>query len=485
MSDVSAVRTTGIYCLPECAGRPLAKNVERFANAAAAEAAGYRACLRCRPYRREHMAGAIGPDLVCRAVQMVLDGALDEGRTEQDLGARLGVSARHLRRLFAEHLGASPDQLARSRRAHFARRLLDDSDLTVGEVALASGFGSVRQLSRSCREVFGAAPTALRARRRATDRLAADGGLTLRLPFEEPLAFEQMLGYLTGRAISGVESVSGGTYRRTVLIDGDAGVIELARADREPALLLRVHLPHWQGLIHHAARARRIFNLDAELDAAREHLAEDPLAGPLVRARPGLRPAGTWDPFELGVRAIVGQQVSVAGANRLVGRLAASAGTTVPGLDAFGLTSLFPTAPALAAADLSGVGLTTARAQTVRRFAAAVADGRLALDRSLSLDELVAAIVEIEGLGPWTAHYIAFRLGHADAFPAGDLGLRRALEGLTGGAVSTREAERLAEPWRPHRALAAALLWTLGARQARRPSRTGARLPRQLAPARA
>lgn len=463
MSSISAVRTTGIYCVPECSARPHPRNVELFATAAAAEAAGYRACLRCRPYRHEQALGAIGPELVCRAVQMVLDGALDEGRTEHDLGARLGVSARHLRRLFAEHLGASPDQLARSRRAHFARRLLDDTDLTIAEVAFASGFGSVRQLGRACTDVFGAAPTALRARRRASDRLAADGGLTLRLPFAGPLEWQEMLDYLAARAIPGVESVSGGTYRRTVRIDGDPGVIELSRDTTGRSLVLRVHLPHWEGLIHHAARARRIFGLDADVATAHAKLAGDPIAGPLVRAHPGLRAAGTWDPFEIGVRAIVGQQVSVKAANRAIGLLVASCGSPVPDLTAIRLTHVFPTPQALAAADLDDVGLTSARASAVRAFARAVAGGTLDLDPGTPLEDFVAAVVEVPGLGPWTAQYVALRTGHADAFPAGDLGLRRALERATGGAVSAKEAERVAEPWRPYRALVAAQLWRSGA----------------------
>src|SRR5918996_2295693 len=225
MDDYSAVVTTGIYCRPGCSARPNPANVVRYDLAAAAEAAGSRACLRCRPYRSYDPAVPSGPELVCRAVQLVVDGALDRG-TEAELGSRLGVSARHLRRLFHEHLGTTPDQLARSRRAHFARRLLDDSDLTVTQVAFAAGFGSVRQLNRACREVFRATPGELRARRRSTDRLVADGGLVLRLPFRPPLAWDEMLGYFALRAIPGVETVADGAYRRTVTVGGDPGVVE-------------------------------------------------------------------------------------------------------------------------------------------------------------------------------------------------------------------------------------------------------------------
>jgi AraC family transcriptional regulator of adaptative response / DNA-3-methyladenine glycosylase II len=436
--------------------------VQPFASAAAAEAAGYRACLRCRPYRSQPPLAPDGPELVCRAVQLVLDGALD-GETEQALGARLGVSARHLRRLFRAHLGASPDQLARSRRAHFARRLLDDTDLTVTAIAFASGFGSVRQLNRTCREVFRAAPAELRARRRRSDRLVADGGLTLRLAHEGPLAWEAMLAYFAARATAGVEHVADGTYRRTVGIDGDVGVIELSRGSAEH-LLLRAHLPHWEGLIHHTQRARRIFNLDAEEARASAHLRTDPLLARLLEEHPGLRPPGTWDPFETGVRAIVGQQVSVAAATTLMARIVARHGTPIPGLAQLGLTHLFPSPQALAVASLDGLGLTGARALAVGAFARAVADGQIELDRSRPLRELVGSITAIDGLGAWTARYIALRLGEADAFPASDLGLRRALGATAGHRVSAAEAEELAAPWRPFRAHAAAHLWLAQAR---------------------
>ena len=450
----SAVSTTGIYCRPGCSARPNPANVRQFAFAAAAEAAGYRACLRCRPYRTEVSAAAIGSQLVCRGVQLIIDGALDRGN-EADLAARLGVSGRHLRRLFQEHAGASPDQLARSRRVHFARRLLDDTDLSVTEIAFAAGFGSTRQLNRTCAEVFRASPAELRARRRSTDRLVADGGLVLRLVFDGPVDWDAMLAYFASRAITGVEAVADGLYRRTVVIEGDPGVLELAWGG-DDHLVLRAHLPHWEGLIHVVQRARRIFNLDADVSSALEHLGDDPLVGSLVRARPGLRVPGTWDPFEVGVRAIVGQQVSVAGAGTVAARLVARHGAPVPGLGDFGLTHLFPSPSTLATADLGGLGLTTARAEAVRNFALAVFEGRVQLDRGDELDALVAAVTAIPGLGPWTAQYLALRMGEPDAFPDSDLGLRRAAERLGGGDGPLATA---AERWRPWRATAAVHLW--------------------------
>ena len=429
-----------------------------YAHPAAAEAAGYRACLRCRPYRSAQPA-VTGPEVVCRALHLISEGALD-GRPEADLGARLGVSARHLRRLFAEHVGTTPDQLARSNRTHFARRLLDDTDLAMTDIAWASGFGSLRQLNRACREIFRATPTELRARRRRRDRLVADGGLLLRLPFHGPLDWVAMLGYFEVRAIRGVEHVADSTYRRTITSEGEPGVVELTRGGSDH-LLLRAHLPHVRGLIHLVERARQIFALDRDPRAADDHLAADPVLTPLVTAHPGLRVPGTWDAYETGVRAIVGQQVSVAGASTVTTRIVGRVGTRVPGLEPLGLTHTFPDPATLACADLDGIGMPGARADAVKAFAAAVDKGDVPLDRRLPLDELVAAICAVPGLGPWTASCIALRLGEPDAFPAADLGLRRAAN-PTGVPLTTAELAARAEAWRPHRAAAALRLW-LGA----------------------
>ena len=444
MAAFSAVVTTGIYCRPECSARPNAANVRPFELAAAAEAAGFRACLRCRPYRTA--VAPTGPELVCRAVRLISDGALDEAN-EASLGARLGVSARHLRRLFVEHLGVTPDQLARSRRVHFARRLLDDTDLTITEIAFASGFGSVRQLNRACVDVFREPPTALRSRRRRADRLVADGGLVLRLPFRGPLDWAATASYLAARAIGGVESVDGGVYRRTIRVDGHPGVLELAAGGADH-LVLTAHLPRFEGLIHVVQRARDLANLDHPLEEALAAI------GALGADRPGLRPVGAWDPFEVGVRAIVGQQVSVTAATTMTGRLAERVGTAVPGLGPLGLTHLFPTPGEVRSADLSGLGLTSARQDAIRAFAAAVDDGELPLDRSLPLDRFVGAVASLPGLGPWTAQYLALRMGELDAFPVGDLGLRRGA-----GVATAAELAVLAESWRPHRATAAVHLW--------------------------
>jgi AraC family transcriptional regulator, regulatory protein of adaptative response / DNA-3-methyladenine glycosylase II len=453
VANVEGVLTTGFYCLGSDGAPPNPGSVLGFPLAASAEAAGFRACLHCRPYRREPSASGLGPELVCRAVRLVLDGTLDYG-TEQDLGARLGLSGRQLRRLFVEHLGVTPDQLARSARVHFARRLLDDTDLPITELAFAAGFGSVRQFNRSCQEVFRATPGELRARRWVLDRLVADGGLALRVPFQPPLAWDAMLGVLRARAIPGVEHVSAVSYRRTVMIDDDPGVIELA-PDGPENLVLRAHLPHWAGLIHVVRRARRIFSLDADAERADHDLVRDPVIGRLVAARPGMRPPGTWDPFEAGVGVIVAEHAGPADATMIMRRITERHGREVPGLRPLGLSHVFPAPPGLAAADLHGLGLPAAPIAAIRGLAQAAADRTVDLDQAGGLPALADSLAAIPGVTAATAQGLAMRLGEPDAFPPGSPALLQALSVATGHPVEAAEAERMAGRWRPWRAHAA------------------------------
>jgi len=444
---ISAVRTTGIYCQPACTAAPLPGNVVMYDNAAAAEADGFRACLRCRPYRSHHADPIVGgPELVCRAVRLIVDGALDDDN-EADLARRVGVSPRHLRRLFTQHVGATPDQLARSARAHFARRLLDDSDLTITDVAHAAGFGSVRQMSRVMHSVFHASPSELRAKRRKADRLVADGGLDTRLTYRPPLDWDRLLAFLARRAVPGVESVRDGVYRRTIETDGRTGALEVFRDGDE--LLARFHLPRWEGLIHLVARVRRLFDLDHEPADIGAGLRRDATLHPWPK---GLRVPGCWDPFEMGVRAIVGQQVSVAGATTTMGKIVATYGAPTAGLEPLGLHARFPRAEDLVDADLP---MPEQRASAVRAFARAVAADELALDGSLPIEAFEEQITALPGVGPWTAQYLALRLGYADAFPATDLGVRRTLDVRTGADATGR-----ARGWRPWRAYATVRCWT-------------------------
>ncbi|PSL53337.1 DNA-3-methyladenine glycosylase II [Saccharothrix carnea] len=450
MTTFTAVVTTGIYCRPGCPARPLAENVRTFELAATAEAAGFRACLRCRPYRVAGPVGPEAPELVCRAVQLILDGVLDGG-TEVTLGARLGVSPRHLRRLFNDHLGVTPDQLARSRRAHFARRLLDDSDLAVADVAFASGFGSLRQFNREMRQVFRAVPSELRLRRRRADRLAADGGLAMRLPFRRPFDWDGVLEHLAARAVPGVESVEGRVYRRTISLDGEAGLLEVHPGEQDN-LVLVAHLPYWEGLIHVVERASRMVAVDVETGPAVEDLAADPVVGPLVSARPGLRAPGAWGAFEVAVHAVLAQHGDLPWTRDRMGALVRRLGLPVPGLT-HGLTHLFPSAEVLAGEKLTGIGLPTAAADTLRRLARRVADGDIVLDGGASSADLVTGLTAVEGIGRAAAEQIALRLGHRDAFPADAPAVHRALRELGAG-----DPEEAAERWRPWRAVVAAHL---------------------------
>ncbi|MBD0739052.1 helix-turn-helix domain-containing protein [Streptomyces sp. CBMA29] len=409
MTTYSAVRTTGIYCRPGCGAKPLAENVRTFELAAAAEAAGYRACLRCRPYRVAGPIAADAPELVCRAVRLVIDGTLDRGN-ETELAARLAVSSRHLRRLFQQHLGVTPDQLARSRRAHFARRLLDDSELTMVDVAFASGFGSLRQFNRDMRQVFRASPRDLRERRRKGDRLAADGGLSMRLPCQESYDWDAVVGCLAERAVPGVESVEGRTYRRTISLDGGAGVLELgpgtahSGAERPGAvthLLLRAHLPFWEGLIHVVERVERMVGTGV---TGVSHTGVD------TDTDTDTVP-GAWGPLETAVQTVLAHDSGTAAeAARRTGALAHHLGRPVPGLT-HGLDRLFPSADVLAAADYAPTGLPESAVETVTALARAVTAGEVILDGGAEPGSLVASLTRVPGLAPAAARTIAHRLG--------------------------------------------------------------------------
>jgi AraC family transcriptional regulator of adaptative response / DNA-3-methyladenine glycosylase II len=441
VTTYSAVRTTGIYCRPGCGAKPLAENVRTFELAAAAEAAGYRACLRCRPYRVAGTVGDDAPELVCRAVQLIISGVLDDGN-EEALGSRLGVSARHLRRMFNDHLGVTPDQLARSRRAHFARRLLDDSDLSIAEVAFASGFGSLRQFNRAMREVFRYAPLELRERRRRGDRLTADGGLVLRMPFTAPYDWEATLDFLAERAIPGVESIESATYRRTIALDGAPGMLEIGPGGADH-LRLRAHLPYWEGVIHVVERAARLVGVDSDLTLASAQLTADTTLGRLITSRPGLRVPGVWGPFEVAVHAVVRQESGGPETRSGLGRLARAYGIPIAGLG-HGLTHAFPSAEVLANLPGNEYGLPARIGESVNALARAVVSESVTLDGGEPLEELVGSLVAVPGVSASAAHHIALRLGARDAFPATDPDVQGELP----------EQPDIDTPWRPWRALA-------------------------------
>lgn len=462
------VTSTGIYCRPVCPARtPKFENCRFFGSAAAAQEAGFRPCLRCRPETAPDLASWRGTsNTVSRALALITDGALDgDGTSVERLAERLGVGERHLRRLFMQHLGASPISVAQTRRVLFAKQLIHETRMPMTKIALAAGFGSVRRFNEIFRNLFHRPPSALR-RRASASRAGAEAGVTLRLRYRPPYDWNSMAGYLQARAIPGVEVVDNGSYRRTVEIDGFVGSIEVAHLPQRQSLSVTIRFPNVQSLPAIVTRVRRLFDLGADIETIDAHLSHDPLLAPLVARRPGLRAPGGWDGFELAVRAILGQQISVAAARRLAGQLVALHGKPVPA--GYGshpsLSHAFPTAERLASAKSIGLRMPGARQSSLKALAAAlVADPNLFRPFG-TIDEAIVQLRSMRGIGEWTAQYIALRaLREMDAFPASDVGLLRGAAMIDGARSTSASLLIRAESWRPWRAYAAQHLWTADA----------------------
>jgi AraC family transcriptional regulator of adaptative response / DNA-3-methyladenine glycosylase II len=451
------VKTTGIYCRPICRARtPRRDRCVFFTRAAMAEREGFRACFRCRP---ERAPGHASVDAVSRlvgfAAKKIEEGALNESSVDE-LAASLGVGARHLRRVMQDELGVGPIELAMSRRVALARELLLGTSLPIAEIAFASGFASIRRFNDAYRAHQRMTPSEVRrpGLARGEENRALRIVLDVRPPFDPAVAF----AFLRARAVVGSEAFVGDAYVRATSIGGKAGLVTITPAKGKDALVVQVSSTLASSLMPIAVRVRRVFDTDTDPSLIGAHLARDPLLKKRIAARPALRVMGAFDPFEWAVRAVLGQQVSVRAALTIASRLVARFGTPVK-TDAELDLSAWPDAARLANATeeaIGSIGLTRARARTVRALARAVADGAVVLDRTADGGETREALLALPGVGPWTADYIAMRaLGWPDAFPAGDLGLRKAL-----GGVSTAECEARSERWRPWRAYAAAHLWT-------------------------
>lgn len=450
------VKTTGIYCRPVCTAKtPRRTSCRFFAAAACAEQAGFRPCLRCRP---ELAPGHAPVDQVRTiahtAAARIEAGALTDGGSLEALAAELGLSSRQLRRAVRRELGVSPVELAQTNRLLLAKRLIAETDLPLVQVAFAAGFESVRRFNALFQSRYRLTPGDLR---RAAPRDVAGDALRLTLAYRPPLDWSVLVGFLERRAIPGVECVSNDAYHRTVALGKHRGWLSVKPVHSKNQLTVELAVELAPALPQVLARLRNLFDLDARPDVIARHLKTDPRLKPLVARRPGLRVPGSFEPFETAVRAVLGQQVSVRGASTLAGRVAAEFGepikTPLPCLN-----RLSPTADALAAAGtatLKNLGLTTARAECLRGLASAVARRDITLTSGLDAASAVARLVELPGIGRWTAQYIAMRaLRDPDAFPDGDLGLLKALD-----TKSAKELERAAEPWRPWRAYAAMHLW--------------------------
>jgi AraC family transcriptional regulator, regulatory protein of adaptative response / DNA-3-methyladenine glycosylase II len=446
---------SGVYCRSICpAPTAKEKNVRYFATAAAAAEAGFRPCLRCRPECSPGTPAWLGTsNTVSRVLRLIGESGLEDGGVEV-LAARLGVGSRHLRRLFLKHLGATPTAVAHTRRLHFAKKLIDETRLPMTQIALASGFGCVRRFNAGIRKVYHRTPTQIRRLARQKQGQPENQYL-FRLRFRPPYDWTGMLAFLAARAIPGVEVVDGGCYRRSISYNGNLGYFEVSLDAANHALAARVQFGDPRSLFFITERIRAMFDLNADWSAIVRGLKTDPVLAALIKANPGLRVPGCWNGFELAVRAILGQQVSIKGASTLAGRLTRAFGE--PFSVAGGITHIFPTPQALAGANFAGIGLPGARAETIRALARAVCDGRVSFEGIVDSADFLDRLCEISGIGDWTAQYVAMRaLQEPDAFPSSDLGLLRALDLNT-----ARDLERRAEAWRPWRAYAAVHLWNM------------------------
>lgn len=462
------VISTGIYCRPICPARtPKRQNCRFFSGSAAAQAAGFRACLRCRPEIAPELPGWRGTsNTVSRALALIADGFLDrEDGTVDALATRVGMGARQLRRLFDQHLGVAPVVVAQSRRLLFAKQLLHDTNLSMTDVAIAGGFGSVRRFNHAFRSLYHRSPGELRrSTTAATSYLATPAPVVLQIPYRPPYDWDSMLHYLRARAIDGLEVVEDDLYRRSVTHEGLTGRVTIEHRPDRQSLLATICFPSVRALQAMVSRIRHQFDVGADVDAIAVHLSKDEDLAPLVAARPGLRAPGCWDGFELAVRAVLGQQITVSAARRLGGALVDLWGEPLLDSEDRRLTRTFPTARRLAVADLSRLGMPSARRATVTALAQAATTHPGLFLSGGSIDERIAQLRTIPGIGAWTAHYIALRaFREPDAFPVTDLGLLRSATHLTGeGSIKASSLLQRAEAWRPWRAYAAQYLWTMG-----------------------
>jgi AraC family transcriptional regulator, regulatory protein of adaptative response / DNA-3-methyladenine glycosylase II len=472
----TGVLSTGIYCRPVCPSRvPLLKNCRFFANAAEAEAEGFRPCLRCRPELAPAVFDASRSALARRLGERLRD-ADGAAATLEELARESGVGARHLRRLFQREWGLPPVAYAQTQRLLFAKRLLHETTLPLIDVAFSAGFRSVRRFNALFQARYRLTPGALRREVRtdseSASAMAGEPVLQLRLEYREPIAWDALLGFLAARATPGVECVADDAYWRTVEIEGHRGWLRVGRDPNRPALVATVPVSLAPVLRPVLSRVRRMFDLDAQPEVIERHLRADPFLRRLIEddatAR-GLRVPGCWDGFELAVRAVLGQQITVAAATTLAGRVAAKLGRpadfTVP-RDELRLLSPSASACVSARTDMLGrLGLIRTRADTIRELARAVNEGRLDLEGGADPVATVERLLTLRGIGRWTAEYVALRvLRWPDAFPEGDLALQQAA-GEWGERLSASALSRRAEAWRPWRGYAAVLLWHHHGRQ--------------------
>ncbi len=457
----TAVKTTGIYCRPICPARkPLSKNVQFYPTAAAAAKDGFRPCLRCRPESSPGMADWLDrSDLVSRGVRLIDEGVFDQ-HGAVGLASRLHVSSRHLQRLFVQHLGASPVSVAQTRRALFARKLIKETTLPMTEIAFSAGYKSIRRFNAAIQATYGSSPTEYRKFLENENKAQHDSTIQLTLSYRPPYDWEAFFQFVKMRAIPGVEWVNGLEYARTVCFDGKMGVVRIRPLPTKNKLLLNVPINLSAHLLAISEKARRFFDLRADPVEIERHLQQDSLLTTQINLRSGLRVPGAWDGFELAVRAILGQQISVKAATTLSGRVAQTFGEPLPDSTIDQPAYIFPSPARLIEADLGSVGIIRQRAHAIQELAQRVQNGAVLWSTHVGLDEVIESLIAIPGIGRWTANYIAMRaLNEPDAFPAGDLILRRIMSEQNSKTISEPQLKEIAEQWRPWRAYAAMQMW--------------------------
>lgn len=454
-----AATTTGIYCRPICPV-PFAKpnNIALFPCAAAAEAAGFRPCRRCHPETSPGTPAWLGTSaVVSRALRLIWEGALD-GSSVDELAERVGIGSRQLRRLFIQHLGVPPIKIASTHRVHFARNLIEQTDMPMAEIALNAGFQSLRQFNHSVRTIAGQSPSDLRSLRGELAISSRRGEFVMRLLYRPPFNWSALVAFLGSRATPGVELIGEKFYQRTVESDAGAGVIDVRHDQQNACLIVRMALPKYRGLLRVVERVRRIFDLGADPLQITSHLSQDPKLKPLLHDQPGLRVPGVWDGFEVAVRAVLGQRLTAIDSNAVAGKLVRNFGRPIE-TSVDGLTHLFPRPEDLADANLSPLGIAGKRAAAIRALARELCSKDFAFESTRNLQDTISRLSAIDGIGEEMAHYIAMRAsGEPDAFPLDDRALRR---GLGKGEVPASSEQILtsAEAWRPWRSYAAMHLW--------------------------
>ena len=455
----TCVKTTGIYCRPICPARPpKLENCTFVPTAAAAQEAGYRPCLRCRPESSPDLDAWRGTSAtVSRALKLIESGALDDGDVDS-LADRLGIGERQLRRLFSQHVGAAPVTVAQTRRVLLAKQLIHQTNLSMIQVALASGFGSVRRFNETFQQLYHRPPSELR--RRATTTTSSSPEISLLLPYRPPYDWVTMINFLRVRQVKGLEAVGNDSYSRVIEVGDAVGSITVSHAPDDSALRVIVRFPKLSELSAIITRVRRMFDLSADPGAISAALSTDPDLAPLVAARPGLRVPGGWDGFEIAVRAVLGQQIALTQATQLTSRIVDTIGTPIDdNSNIDGLTHAFPKPERFTSDALAGLALTRARVSFLTGIASAFRSDPRLIEPHRDLAETITHLRNLPGVGEWTAQYIAMRaLGETDAFLAADIGVQRALA-VDGKRPTVPELLARAERWRPWRAYAVLHLW--------------------------